>query len=260
MINHSLGIRLLFFVVALFILLTPPLSAQVVGQGLGTSKASPKVPKEIKREQKKEREEALPTDRVIELLSTMTLEEKIAQIMFVRIVGELAPNTADTNLIRHIPPGGLVIPGLNRATTMIDYSQVIHRMTGDAKNPIPFFIAGDAFAQVDSMKKGSGRFMPMPTRLALGASGKSVDRLELFDRLADSLSRVGLNTHFGPSLAMSNTFGVGSSSLYTFGNSPTMTADIARELGESFKKHDIIWIPQGFPAGEPIVREKAMLC
>ena len=250
--NLTLTLRLILLYVAVLLITPSSLSAQVVGQGLGTSKPIPEAPKptkEEKKEAKEELENPEPQDRVLYLLENMNLEEKIAQLMFVRINGELSPNTVDSNLLQYLPPGGIVIPSLGRPDTMIDYTQVLQQLSGKAKFPIPFFIAGDAFTHLDSDTRNVNRFLTMPTRLAMGAAGKSNERTQLFNTLADDLKRTGFTMHLGPDLSMSNTLGVNRQSIYTFGNSPSSTADVAYELGEAFSSHDVLWAPQGFPGG-----------
>lgn len=238
--------------VALFLIVPLRLSAQDVGQGLGTTTLIPEeelTKKEVKKEVKLEAEAVMSSNVVERLLESMSLEEKLAQLMFVRVNGELALTTMDTNMLKHLPPGGVMVPELSSSRTMMDYARTIYQMAGKTKNPVPFFIAGDAFTHLDTDTKNINRFLKMPTRLAMGAAGNSDDRAELFDILADDLSRIGINTHFGPSLAMANALQLDSNSIYTFGNNPKMTADIAHQLGRAFKKHNVLWCPQGFPGG-----------
>jgi beta-glucosidase-like glycosyl hydrolase len=253
MIKITLFHRLTFLCLVFTLALSTSLSAQTVGQGLGKSSTTPpKTKEEIKQEVKEEIEKELkklPSDPVLLLLETMTIEEKVAQLMFVRINGELAPTTIDTNLIRNIHPGGIIIPKMGNSNTVIDYTQILRRMSSQADTPVPFFIAGDAFQTLDNRTQNATRFMPMPTRLAISAAGSNDDRVKLFEALAENLDRVGINTHFGPSLSLTNTLGLGPSSIYTFGSNPEAIATIARELGEAFNKHNITWVPQDFPGG-----------
>ncbi|HIA48960.1 MAG TPA: PKD domain-containing protein [Candidatus Hydrogenedentes bacterium] len=220
--------------------------AQVVGQGLD---ASPKIPQTTPTQETPDLQDD-QTDDVKAILDSLTLDQKIMQLMFVRLSGVLAPSSVDSKLLEMLTPGGIILPEIGSASSTIEYVELVRKFEAANPGSIPFFIAGNAFAPTDSEVKNSNRFLNMPSMLSLSASGENEDAKELFHTVADNFHRMGLNTHFGPSLTLASDLNNSLGSLYTFGDDPATTANAAGSLLTAFYTNDILWMPSGFPGGE----------
>jgi beta-N-acetylhexosaminidase len=184
------------------------------------------------------------------LLDSMTLDQKVMQLMFVRLSGELAPTSVDNKLLKRLTPGGVILPQVATANGTIDYVQALRKIESKSSLQIPFFIAGNAFTITDNAVRNSKKFLHVPSMLTLSAAGKNKDTEKLFNTIADNFQRMGLNAHFGPSLTLSSSLSNARGSMNTFGADPEFTAAMSASLLNAFYEHDILWMPAGFPGGE----------
>lgn len=231
-----------------------PVSAQQVGGGLGTSTTVEPTPENVPEtpqgpEEKTEEGVAAVPD-VIAMLDAMSIEEKIAQLMFVRLNGNLAMHSVDREFVRTFSPGGVMLPVVGGAKTTYEQTSAIRALAPSSKHRIPFFIAGDGFAPSDNAGREMNRFILAPTPLTMAAAGVNEATEEFLDEFADGFARIGMNVQFGPSLTLSGDATNPYASLNTFGDSPEFTSAFGDALHAAFSKHGITYMPTGFPGGE----------
>ncbi|MFP6582228.1 MAG: glycoside hydrolase family 3 N-terminal domain-containing protein [Candidatus Hydrogenedentota bacterium] len=247
-------------IVSLFFCLLLPLSTngQQVGRGLGATQpvqAPAPQPVEIDIESP---EEEVPLDPKVELeenriesiISAMALEEKISQLMFVRLNGEFTVDPLDVELLSKVPPGGVLLPSIGYAGTAADHTKSIQVLATRTPHRIPYFIAGDGFATSDRAGADMNRFIQLPSMLSISAAGINENTKTLFGMIADDLNRLGINTHFGPSLSLSGSLENNVTGVNTFGDHSPTTAAFSSELYRAFDEHKVLWMPTGFPGGE----------
>ena len=220
---------------------------QGVGQGLDSTKPSipePEVPVEaIPLEQQ-------DLETIDQKLAALSLDQKIMQLMFVRLSGDLAPSSVDNKLLQMLTPGGVLLPEMGGAGITIEYVNMVRKFESATTGSIPFFIGGNAFAISDSSAKNTNRFMHIPSLLSMSAADKNADTDLLFESIASNMERMGLNTHFGPSLTLSSAVSNPLSTMNTFGSDPNFTAGMSGALLNAFYGHNVLWMPSGFPGGE----------
>lgn len=246
--------------VSLFVCLVISLSTsgQLVGRGLGATRpvqAPTAQPVEIDIESpegdvaldpKVEFEE----NRIELIIGAMALEEKISQLMFVRLNGEFTVDPLDVELLSKVPPGGVLLPSIGYAGTVADHAKSIQVLAARTPHHIPYFIAGDGFATSDRAGADMNRFIQLPSMLSISAAGISENTRTLFGMISDDLTRLGINTHFGPTLSLSGSLDNGVTGVNTFGDNSPTTAAFSSELQRAFDKHKVLWMPTGFPGGE----------
>ena len=245
--------RRFLILVALLMAITPVAFAQQVGGGLGTTTTVEPVPVEIPdtatQDADADPEAPRPPD-IAAIIEAMSIEEKIAQLMFVRLNGQLALTSTDRQFLRNIPPGGVLLPVVGGAKTTADYSTSIRAVAIGTKHHIPFFIGGDGFAPSDNEGRGANRFILAPSPLTMAASGVNPVMSEFLDRYANGIARIGINVHFGPSLTLAGDVSSHAQSINTFGDSPEFTQSMTTELTSAFDKYGVAYMPTGFPGGE----------
>lgn len=227
--------------------------AQQVGGGLGASQDEPEAPPEsdaLEEESDDNAESEGDDSRAVDaIIEQMSIPEKVSQLMFVRLNGNLSLTSADRELLTNLPPGGVMMPIVGEALTTSAYTQSIQALTVRTRHRIPLFISGNGFAQSDNAGRGANRFVLAPTLLTMAAAGISAPTTEFIDRFAEGTSLVGINVHFGPNLSLSGDTVNHVTTLHTFGDSPEFTADITGELMNAFRKYGVEKMPAGFPGG-----------
>lgn len=249
------GYRLLVLIL-LAVVSTQGTVAQQVGGGLDSSSAPQSDddatnPSDSTAESNEDSEGGVPgPPEIAELIAKMSVEEKIAQLMFVRLNGGLSLNSTDREFLMRIPPGGILLPALGGAKATSDHTKSIQALIPRTKHKIPFFIAGDGFAIADNAGKAMNRFIPMPSQLTMAAAGINDTTTEFLDKYGNALARIGVNVHFGPSLTLSGHAETAATSIVTFGSSPEFTQAITAEFHNNLATHGVTFMPVGFPGGE----------
>lgn len=187
-------------------------------------------------------------DPIAEQLDSLSLVQKVSQLMFVTFEGTQAPSSIERELLYGFTPGGVILPKLNSPAAAANYLREMQRNQLNVDRDVPLFIATDYYS-LSSQPYGQHRFPPVPPPLALGAgiaSGSTDDAAKL---VAEYLDVMGIRIHIGPLLTTTSTLPGTRTSLALFGETPQSLVQVAEDFGHRFSEHDIAWIPVGFPGG-----------
>ncbi len=239
--------RRILLVLAVFGALWPcdPTAAQKDDEGLGTvvdrTQAAP--PPIIATP------EDGPAQVVLALVETLPLPARIAQLMIVTLQGRTQPNDTDRLLIRDFPPGGVIIPRINRPQDAADYIKVLRSSKVETQRRLPLLIGTNFFALNREETRPLQLYLKVPAMLTWAAGGGSDSTQGLTRRMAQDLRTMGFNMHLGPSLELASELPDGAGNVYNFGSDPDFISSMADQLGSAMADNGLIWLPMGFPGG-----------
>lgn len=141
--------------------------------------------------------------RVEELLSSMSLERKVSQLLIVELSSpqtggalvELGPSSLER--LRRLQPGGIVLYGGNIES--VEQTTALIADAG-ATAELPLFVAVDEEGGLVSRLRhlGPGEAMRLPSAAAVGATGDAVLAYRAGRALGTELRALGFNMNFAP--------------------------------------------------------------
>jgi beta-N-acetylhexosaminidase len=186
-------------------------------------------------------------------IEALNLEQKVAQLMIVRLNGQLGPDNFDRQILRELAPGGVILPTLTRPQDTAMYVQSLRSFESETLRRIPFLIGVDVFTRQRAGQRVGEEplpsYMQLPPLLTFAAAGDSGASQALFERVAQQLAAIGINFHVGPSLSVANRLNPASLSLDHLGSDYGAITSMANALNTAFTKHGVAWMPTGFPGG-----------
>jgi beta-N-acetylhexosaminidase len=189
-------------------------------------------------------------DRTETIREAVNLRGQIAQLMFVRLGGDLALSSEDRQLLRSLHPGGVIISDVTRANRAREYTNSLLDLENEAAIPVPFFIACNMFETQEQFSVSiSQQFLPISTPLAISASGNNDDTSDYVNGLAADLATLGINVHLGPTLQIHSPETNIKYAVQTFGSGVKQSVEMSQLFAEAFEEHSIAWAPVGFPGG-----------
>ncbi|MCH7909122.1 MAG: hypothetical protein IIB38_05835, partial [Candidatus Hydrogenedentes bacterium] len=78
-----------------------------------------------------------PAQILHDLIEALPLPARIAQLMLVTLQGLTQPNNTDRLLIRDFPPGGVIVPRINRPQDAADYIKVLRSSKIETQGRLP---------------------------------------------------------------------------------------------------------------------------
>lgn len=141
--------------------------------------------------------------RVEELLSSMSLERKVSQLLIVELIspqtgGALVKlDPAAVERLRRLQPGGIVLYGGNIES--VEQTTALIAAAG-ATAELPLFVAVDEEGGLVSRLRhlGPGEAMRLPSAAAVGATGDAVLAYRAGRALGTELRALGFNMNFAP--------------------------------------------------------------
>ncbi|MBL7198555.1 MAG: hypothetical protein ISS56_00245 [Anaerolineae bacterium] len=228
--------------------LTPVPTVQQTGRATATPTATPTPTALIPSP-------TLPTprpdpvaQRVDQLLSRMTLEEKVGQLFLVFFVGpDLSPSLQELVAQYHVG-GILLFSSTDNVQSMPQVAQLINQVQGEAVSHgagIPLFVALDQEGgSVVRLARGATVF---PSNMALGAT-RSIDNARLMAQVtATELKALGINMNLAPVVDVNNNPDNPVIGTRSFGSSPQQVADLGAAMIETYKANGIIATAKHFP-------------
>ncbi len=224
------------------LLVMPPLvfSQDTSGPGLDSIVPNQISPKDGEEE----------VDSIEEIIRSLSLEQRIAQLMFVTLEGALDPNDTDRTLLRDLPPGGVLIPSLLNPAASVHYTSLLRSVPTERESGVPLLIAANLFEAESAKREKKAGFSRFPTPLTIAAAGSNRYTEEFAAELAQQTGVMGFNMHLGPSLGLSSALSDAKPSLDQFGDSPNFVASIGQTFETAFSEGDVLWCPTGFPGGD----------
>ncbi len=175
--------------------------------------------------------QAYQPDPVAELLQSMTVEEKVGQLVIVPFVGNsTGPNADITILITQYKVGGVVLQASNsnfRNTPtapqeIAALTNALQAYTLANKN-IPLFVAVDHEGDAWPYTRITGGVTPVPGAMSIGATWNPENAYAIGTIVGRELSAMGINMLLGPVLDVLNNprpSGKGDMGTRTFGGDP----------------------------------------
>ena len=176
-------------------------------------------------------------DPVEEILKSMTLEEKIGQMMIVGVHGK-AINTDIRFLLNNYHFGGIIFFDRN----MESKSQVksfVEELQANANQKLPLFIALDEEGgRVARMKHD---LQVMPSQQEIGATGDVKLAREYASQTARNLREIGINLNFAP------VADIGSTDTRFFSDNPNTVADFVMSAAKGYEDEKFFYTLKHFP-------------
>ena len=175
--------------------------------------------------------QAQQPDPVLQLLQSMTVEEKVGQLVLVPFVGTgSGPNDDITILITQYKVGGVILQASNSnfrntPSTPQEIAALTNALQAHtlANKNIPLFIAIDQEGDGWPYTRITGGVTPIPSAMSIGATWKPENAYNIGHIVGRELSAMGINLLLGPVLDVLNNprpSGKGDMGIRTFGGDP----------------------------------------
>ncbi|WP_276355892.1 beta-N-acetylhexosaminidase [Cohnella caldifontis] len=137
-------------------------------------------------------------DDLARLVRSMTLEEKIGQLLLAGVEGTTA-DAAARRMIAEDRVGGIILFKNNLSSGVRSSVELLNGLkAANAGNPAPLFLSVDQEGgRVNRLPKD---FVPMPANAAVGKTGQAPLAKEMGALIARQLKLLGFNTDFAPVL------------------------------------------------------------
>lgn len=191
--------------------------------------------------------EAAPMD-IAAKVASMSLRQRVSQLMVVTLEGAPAPNATDRDVLDRYTPGGVIIPSILRPSTAADY--IIALRSTESKAGIPLLIGTDLY----NLPRGTSNainpnFAPVPSLLSVAAAGDPDVTQRLSKFTADTLRMMGFNMHLGPTLELAPSLPGATGTVNCLGSDPAFVAECGTVMLNALNENGVIGLPMGFPGG-----------
>lgn len=239
-----------FALVLLASLLSFPLFAQNSRTGSGAStRDSVDAPRTPEPTPVPEPEKTSTDDQGL-LVQSLSLRQRVSQLMLVTLTGTPRPDASDQELLAKYSPGGVILPPVSRPTTAASYVAAIRQMPMELATGIPLFIGTNLY---DLPRRGNAKvedsFISLPSLLAIAAANDPDVTKRLTDMTAKHLTLMGFNFHLGPSLSLAPTLPDAKGSIECLGSNPVFVGDTAAAIVSAMAENRVVAVPMGFPGG-----------
>lgn len=175
--------------------------------------------------------------RADEILSQMTIKEKVGQLMFAGIRG----TTVDEETLRELEelkPGGILLFDRNLQT-----EEQIKKLTSDLQknSAIPMFIAIDE--EGGKYSRARDIIEEPPTQKDLGETGDPKIAKDWAIKTARRLHELGINTNFAPVVDI----GFKNVTNRSFGSDPKIVTDFVTSEADGYRQENLIFTLKHFP-------------
>ncbi|MCH7909886.1 MAG: hypothetical protein IIB38_09755, partial [Candidatus Hydrogenedentes bacterium] len=164
--------------------------------------------------------ENAPSDPIEAILSALSLEQRVSQLMLVTFGGLYGPSDSDRRLMSDFPPGGVLVPHVTTPEDAAKYVQTLRGSPIEEEHGVPLLIGTNVFARSSSAERPSRTFFQLPTLLSLAATSDAEYAGQLADSIAEYLSVMGFNFHLGPALDLSSSMSNNGANVDTLGSDP----------------------------------------
>ncbi|GIK40252.1 MAG: hypothetical protein BroJett011_40850 [Chloroflexota bacterium] len=183
--------------------------------------------------------QAQSSDPVAEIMSRMSVEDKVGQLFIVPFSGPNAnPDSDIYQLLTEYKVGGVILLASNsNFNNDASAPRQIAELTNSLKttafntNGIPLFVAIDQEGDAYPYTRITGGVTPIPSQMAIGATW-DLDKAEAVGQIVgEELSAMGINLLLGPGLDVLNDprpTGVGDIGIRVFGGDPFWVSQMGR--------------------------------
>ncbi len=193
----------------------------------------------------------VPTmDRSVnDIVQSLSIEQRVAQLMLVSMEGLYGPNKDDRSMMRLFVPGGIIIQSIPQPGDAADYVAALRKSPVESQTGIPLLIGADVYRLTQVRAGTTNTFVPMPSMLAVAAAGDVPATERLAKLMSEHLSTMGFNMSFGPLLELAPTLSDAPGSLNNLGSSPAFAAQAGSTIVATMLANGIAPMPAGFPGG-----------
>ncbi|MBN2309553.1 MAG: PKD domain-containing protein [Candidatus Hydrogenedentes bacterium] len=184
-----------------------------------------------------------------EQVRSLSLRERVAQLMLVSLEGGPRFNSNDRAFLERFVPGGVIIPEVLEPATAANYIVSLRTTKAVARSGIPLLIGTNLYDLPRSYIEQSRLWAPLPSMLTIAAGADREGTAQLAELLAAQLTTMGFNLHLGPSLELAPTIPGLKGSIHCFGSDPRFAAESGAVFVETFTEHGVLALPMGFPGG-----------
>jgi beta-N-acetylhexosaminidase len=172
---------------------------------------------------------------------------RYSPLIFATLEGLQGPSAADVSLLKHYPPGGVVIPRLVRAGSAKVYLEAVRDLGRHGSGPL--LVGADLYTLTRWERGAASPFLPLPSFLTLAAGGDPKATRRMGDIVAEHLAVLGFNVCLGPQLALAPTLASAPGSIHCWGSDANFAAKAATAFCEALGEHGLLAMPMGFPGG-----------
>jgi len=183
--------------------------------------------------------QAQGSDPVAEIMSRMTVEDKVGQLFLVPYVGtDVNPGSEVWQLITEYKVGGIILLTSNSnfnndASAPRQITEIANNLKTMAfhTNSIPLFVALDHEGDGYPYTRVTGGVTPIPSQMAIGATWDPSKAQAIGEIVGEELSAMGINLLLGPTLDVLNDprpTGRGDIGIRVFGGDPYWVSQLGR--------------------------------
>lgn len=188
-------------------------------------------------------------ENISDIISKMTLEQKIGQMMFMGFEGRMM-NNAMYDMIANYSIGGFFLLPLSNFNVPDECAKLTYELQKTAQSSalkIPLFIAIDQEGGIAAPIHYMQGATPTPGNMALGASGREIDTYNAYYALGNDMKACGVNVNFAPAIDILTEPENPDYTIRSFGDNITKTHRLARGAVKGLKDNGVIACAKHFP-------------
>lgn len=184
-----------------------------------------------------------------EIIQSLTIEQRVGQLMLVTLQGIYGPNNGDRTMLRLFTPGGVVIPNIPQPKDAADYVTKLRTSNVEQQTGVPLLIGADMYQLTQPREGTRNTFVSLPSMLAIAAAADIPSTERLANLIAEHLCVTGFNMNVGPLLELAPTLPDAAGTLTNLGSDPVFAAQAGSTVVRALMAKGIIAMPAGFPGG-----------
>ena len=185
-------------------------------------------------------------ERVAEILTNMTTEQKVGQLFVVYFYGNRFPPALEETIAQYHVGGIIIFP--HNLTTLTDLAQLVsdaqQAATSDEPH-IPLFVAADQEGwPIWRLPEGATIF---PSNMALGATGSLEDAQLMAGAMAAEMKALGFNMNLAPVMDVNSNPANPVIGIRSLGSSPDLVSRLGAEMIRTYQSNGIVAVAKHFP-------------
>jgi len=181
------------------------------------------------------------------LLNSMTLEQKVGQIMMIGFNSTtLIPEVREVLTTLHI--GGVALFEAN-VESPLQLAQLVREMQANAQtngDPALFIAADQEGGPVARLRENLG-FTEFPSAMALAATGEVTQARRVAEAMTGEMKAVGINMNLAPVLDVNNNPANPVIGIRSFGSDPLKVGEFGLAMLQVFQSNGILAVGKHFP-------------
>jgi len=184
------------------------------------------------------------TDEITEMISQMTLDEKLGQMMFAGVSGTSLQQET-TSLIRDYKVGGLILYANNLETPQQTVSLMNDLMAANVTNRLPLFMGTDQ--EGGKVARLPGPLKNFPTNQKVGDINQAQFSFEIGQLLGEQLKAFGFNLDFAPVMDVNSNPNNPIIGDRSFSSNPDIVSQLGIQTMKGLESQQVIPVIKHFP-------------